>query len=54
MSGVKWSRQTNVGLVTCLPANLWPGGNTKQQLIAQDYPNRMEIRGEIPATWRVL
>lgn len=32
MSGVKWSRQTNVWLVTCLPAKLWPGGNTKQQL----------------------
>lgn len=46
MSGVKWSRQTNVGLVTYLPANLWPGGNTKQELLVQDYPNRMISEGK--------
>lgn len=51
MSGVKWSRQTNVGLVACLPANLWPGGNTKQLLLVQDYLNRMENRGETPDMW---
>lgn len=55
MSGVKWCRQTNVGLVTCLPANLWPGGNTKQLLLVQDYPNREgeteENRGDIPDMW---
>lgn len=51
MSGVKWSRQASVGLVKCLPgrpADLWPGGNTKQWVLVQVYPNRMEIRGGIP------
>lgn len=30
MSGVKWSRQGNGGLVKYLPGNLRPGGNTKR------------------------
>lgn len=54
MSGVKWSRQGNVGLVKCFPVNLWPGGNTKHQVLLQDYPNRMEIRGEILTWWSVI
>lgn len=54
MSGVKWSRQANVGLVKCFPVNLWPGGNTKHQVLLQDYPNRMEIRGEILTWWSVI
>lgn len=39
MSGVKWSRQANVGLVGLLtwrPANLRPGGSTKHRALVQD------------------
>lgn len=35
-------------MLTWRPANLRPGGNTKHRVLVQDYPNRMEIRGEIP------
>lgn len=33
-------------MLTWRPANLRPGGNTKQRALVQDRPNRMEIRGD--------
>lgn len=34
-------------MLTWRPANLRPGGDTKHRALVQDYPNRMEIRGDI-------
>lgn len=51
MSGVKWSRQANGGLVKCLPGDLLTCGQVGTQSIGafrQDYTNRMEIRGRTP------